>query len=478
MKKIPLIISALSIFGFAANGAVTMPHVFSDNMVLQADTLASLWGSAAAGAKVEAKGSWGAKSTATADREGRWSMTIATPAASFEPLSLTVTDMSDKKGLNFNNVLAGEVWIASGQSNMEMPLRGFWNQPIEGGGNQIAFSRKLGKGIRFITVPKAGSYEPKSDFNATWKVSSPENAAEFSAVGWFFATSLRDLLEVPVGIVSCAYGGSKVEGWLPSEIIARYPDRNMEAERNDGGKLGEWERVGVMYNAMLLPVAGYTARGFLWNQGESNVGGHDYYGARQADMLNHWRELWGNNAMPFYYVEMPGWEYSGVNGTEAALFREAQQKAEKTTPGAYIVCTSDLVYPDEPDDIHARNKRPIGERMAWSAATHTYGLKGLPHTYPTFREMKADGSKAELFFDNADSGFTPNEALEGFEVAGADKVFHPAEAVIDRGKRTIIVSAPEVPEIKAVRYCFKNFAIGKVHDLMGMPLMPFRTDNW
>ena len=474
-----LLLSASVLSFAAANGAVTMPNIFSDNMVLQADTLAMLRGKATPGARVEAKGSWGATAATKAGNDSVWKMTISTPAASFEPLTLTVTDKKDGKGVTFENVLAGEVWIASGQSNMEMPLRGFWNQPVEGGGEQIAFARKLGQGVRFITVPKTVSYEPLDNVDARWVVPSPETAGEFSAVAWYFALALRDILDVPVGIVSCAYGGAKVEGYMPSEIIAKYPDRNFEAEKanRDDSFVKHFERVGVMYYGMIVPIAGYTARGFLWNQGESNVGGHDYYPARQADMLAHWRKLWDNDNMPFYFVELPGWVYGGVDKTECALFREAQHKAAAETPGAYIVCTSDLVYEDEPDDIHARNKRPIGNRLAQSAATYTYGLKGIPHLYPTFREAEYKGNTAVLKFDNTWSGFTPNENLQGFEVAGADKVFHKAQASIGPNL-TIVLTCPEVSEIKAIRYCFRNFAIGRIHDTYGMPLVPFRTDNW
>ncbi len=461
----------------SANAEVTMPNLFTDNMVLQADTLVNLWGKATPGATVRAEGSWGGTASAAVGKDGNWKMQLPTPEGSYTLLTLTLTDSKDNKSLTFGNVLAGEVWIASGQSNMEMPLRGFWHQPVEGAGNEIMFSRTKGRGVRFVNVPKAGSYTPKDNFEGHWMVSDPSTAAEFSAVAWFFATSLRDILDVPVGIVSCAYGGSKVEGWEPAELIARYPDRNLEAER-DNTDMNEYERVNVMYNAMLLPIAGYTARGFLWNQGESNVGGHDYYGSRQADMVGHWRTLWGNENMPFYYVELPGWEYGSPDGTECALFREAQQRAADPEAGMYIVCTSDLVYPDEVNDIHARNKRPIGERLAASASAHTYGVKGMPHTYPTFKEMDNRGNEAELYFNDAWNGLWPNENLEGFEVAGADKVFHPADARIDLSKLTVTVSSREVPDIKAVRYCFRNFAIGKVHDNMGMPLVPFRTDNW
>lgn len=404
-------------------------------------------------------------------------MTIATPAASFTPLSLTITDTAGADTLRLTNILAGEVWVASGQSNMEMPLKGFWNQPVEGGGDDITFSRSRGRGIRFVTVPKAGSYEPQTDFEGRWVESTPEHAGDFSAVAWHFATSLRDILDTPVGMIVAAYGGSKVEGWEPPHLIARYSDRDMARERADTA-MNEYERVGVMYNAMLLPVAGYTARGFLWNQGESNVGAHDSYPARQADMVGHWRQLWDNAEMPFIFTELPPWDYGAPQETFAALFREAQHRAAASTPHAYIVCTSDLIYPDEADDVHARNKRPIGQRMARAAATYTYGVKGIPHTYPTFRQMDRRGPEAILWFNDAWQGFTPNEDLTGFEVAGADRVFHPAKAVIDRENMSITVSAPEVRDVEAVRYCFRNFAIGRLHDMVGMPVVPFRTDNW
>ena len=475
LYSLGLLLAAMVALPSAAK--VSLPHIFTDNMVVQSDTLASFWGKATPGSRVTLKGSWGAKSQTTAGADGSWKTTLRTPPASFTPLSITLSDGKDRDALTLSNVLSGEVWIASGQSNMEMPLRGFWNQPIEGGAEEIAFSRSRGKGIRFVTVPKSGSYEPQYDFEGSWQVADPSTAAEFSAVAWWFAKSLRDILDVPVGIVACAHGGAKVEGYQPASQIALYPDRDMERERRDPN-MNLWERVGVMYNSMILPIAGYTARGFLWNQGESNVGGHDYYPARQADMLSHWRQLWGNGKMPFYFVELPGWDYGDVNGTTAAFFREAQQRAAKTTPGAYVVCTSDLVYDDEPDDIHARNKRPIGERLAWSAAANTYGMKGFPTTYPEYREMKINGREATLYFDNAWNGFTPNDALKGFEIAGADRRFFPADARIDRDHLTIIVSSDSVAAPVAVRYCFRNFARGQVHDLMGMPIVPFRTDSW
>ncbi|MDE6497731.1 MAG: sialate O-acetylesterase [Muribaculaceae bacterium] len=462
---------------FVASSKLSMPHLFSDNMVIQADTVARLWGHAEPGALVSATGSWGAESSCKADSSGHWQLGIATPAASYEALCLTVTDKSDGHSVTFNNVLAGEVWIASGQSNMDMPLRGYWHQPVEGGGDEITFAARNGRGIRFLNVPRTQSYTLQHDIDASWQTSNPQNTAEFSALAWFFARSLKDIIDMPVGIINAAYGGSKVEAWVPEEILAGYPDCDYQAEKNDS-TVGNWDRTGAMYNAMIHPIAGFTARGFIWNQGESNVGRHAVYPARQNDMITHWRKVWGDPGMQFYFVELPGYDYGDAEGTGAALFREAQHKAARETEGAHIVCTSDLVYPDEADDIHGRNKRDIGKRLAACAATHSYGIKGIPHRFPSYKSVDLKGDKALVWFNDMWQGFTPNENLQGFEVAGEDRVFHPAVAEIDRNGLYLTVSSPEVADIKSVRYCFKNFAIGRVHDMLGMPIVPFRTDDW
>lgn len=476
MKK-SIAILTLVAAAFPTFAKVEMPHIFSDNMVVQCDTTIALWGTATPKSKVTVKGSWGKEATATADRDGKWKAGLETPSPSLTPLTIEVTDGADNQTLTFSNVLSGEVWLASGQSNMEMPLRGYLHQPIEGAGDEIMFSTRNGKGIRFINVPRTVNYEPQDDFEGSWQESHPATVGELSALAWFFARNLGEVIDRPIGIINAAWGGSKVEGWVPEEILALYPDRDYDAERNNPD-INDWERVGIMYNSLINPVAGFTAKGFLWNQGESNVGGHDYYPTRQDDMVKFWRQKWGNPDMQFYFVELPGWDYGNVDHIDAALFREAQHKAAALTPGAHIVCTSDLVYEDESDDIHARNKRELGKRMAALAATYSYGIEGIPHLYPTYKDVEYKGKEAVVSFNNAWGGFTPNENLEGFEVAGEDRVFHKASAQPDRNGQTITVSSPEVSDIKAVRYCFKNFAVGKLHDAYGLPLVPFRTDDW
>lgn len=460
------------------SAAIELPEIISDNAVLQQQTSAPLWGWSRPGDKVEIRTSWDNKSyTASADPQtGRWEVAVTTPGASYTPYYITFTDSEGTKRID--NLLVGEVWLCSGQSNMEMPLRGFWTQPVEGAAQAIAYSGKY-PGIRVVTVPKRASYEPQEKVAGSWKESRPANAGEFTALGYFFARSLNDILQVPVGIISCAYGGSKVEGWIPEEKLATYPGWDMAKEKQTpDSALKEYERIGVMYNAMLHPIIGYGIRGFLWNQGESNVGREKEYPSHQADMVEIWREKWDNPDLPFYFVEVPSWNYGDPDGLSAALFRECQNKSVSLIPGSDIVSTTDLVYPYELEDIHASKKKEIGERLAFIAASKTYGIEGIPHTFPRYKSMRVEGDKAILEFYNAHDGFTPNDVLEGFEAAGADRVFHPAKATEEYNTRNIIVTCPEVDKIEAVRYCFRNFAPGKVKDLMGMPLVPFRTDEW
>lgn len=471
-----LALSFLMASPLALNAAVELPDVISDNAVLQQNTDAKLWGWAKPGSTVTVTTSWNdAKYTAAADKNsGKWEVKVSTPAASFTPYTVTFNDGDGD--VKIDNVLIGEVWFCSGQSNMEMPLRGFWTQPVEGAAQAIAYSGKY-PGIRMATVPKRTSYTPQERVEGKWKVSNPQDAAEFSALAYFFARSLTDMLNVPVGIISCAYGGSKVEGWMPKWKLDTYQGWDMAKEEKDPS-INEWERIGVMYNAMLKPVLGYTVKGFLWNQGESNVGRHKEYPQHQKDMVQIWRDEWGLGELPFYFVELPGWKYGGGELTEAALFRECQHKAAEITPNSGIVCTTDLVYPSELEDIHARKKQEIGERLAFMAANRTYGLTGIPVAYPSYKSVKLEGDKAVISFNNADAGLNPNMVLPGFEVAGEDRVFYPAHATEDWNEHTVTVSSDKVKNIKAVRYCFKNFAIGEVKDMFGVPLIPFRTDDW
>lgn len=498
MKKLlSLFITLLACF---TAHALELPDIIGSNMMLQQNTEAKLWGWAQPNSVVEVTVSWHKKKYyGTANSEGRWDISVSTPAASYTPQTLTIKGDGEKKVLD--NVLIGEVWFCSGQSNMEMPLRGFWNCPIEGANEAIAQSGKYKKSIRVATIDHIDAEVPQKKVTGGWKVCVPENASEFSACGYFFARTLTDILDVPVGIINCSWGGSCVEGWLPKEILLTYPDGLVPMDDTS------YHRKMVMFNGMLSPLAGYTIKGFLWNQGESNVGKEKEYIDRFITMTNLWRKMWNqpNDKLPMYTVEMPPYDYGDVNGDWGAKFREAQHIIAKQLPNSGCVCTSDLIYDYEPAQVHGTKKLEIGQRLAYMAATRDYGVKGIAAEAPEFDHMKiieADENDAQIiagtavaknenekgkvvcmYFKNGIEGFDRLSGIEGFEAAGEDGKFYPAIVWAASDWQTepqgclLKLVCPEVPDVKNIRYCFKNFIPGKLHGMRGLPVVPFRTDK-
>lgn len=497
MNKLLTVILTL-ITSFSAH-ALELPDIFGDNMMLQQQTEAKMWGWAKPNSVVEINASWNKmKYNSTANAEGRWDVKIKTPAASYNEYSITIKGDGETKTIN--NVLIGEVWFCSGQSNMEMPLGGFWNCPVEGANEAIAQSGKYKKSIRVATIEHKGADTPQKKAFGGWKTCEPENAPNFSACGYFFARTLTDLIDVPVGIINCSWGGSCVEGWLPKEILDTYPD-GLTPFSNE-----EYHKKMIMYNGMLYPLAGYTVKGFLWNQGESNVGREKEYIDRFTTMTNLWRKMWDqpNDNLPMYTVELPPYEYGGEDQS-GAKFREVQHIIAKTLPHSGCVCTSDLIYDYEPNQIHGTKKLEIGQRLAYMAATRDYYIKGVVAEAPEFDFMRIvdandgdiqviagtaveknkneKGKVVQMFFKNCTDGFDRLSNIEGFEAAGEDGQFHPAIVWAGSDWRAtpsgcfLKLVCPEVTEIKNVRYCFKNFIPGKLHGMRGLPVVPFRTDK-
>ena len=461
--------------------ALELPAILSEDMVLQQQAEVKLWGWAEKGLTITAGASWTAETVnAQTGEDGRWTLRLKTPAASYDLHEVWITDGKDT--LRRREVLVGEVWFCSGQSNMQMPLHGFWTQPIEGSNEVIAHARSYYNKIRMATVPTQDGLQPQEKVGGEWKQSTTETLPEFSAVGFFFAEELNRMLDVPIGIINCSWGGSCVEGWMPREVLETYADVDLSEKRLT--KAGDYTRPLVMYNGMIAPIAGYTVRGFAWNQGESNVGRHDTYPARLGKMVEIWRQLWDDNNLPFYMVEIPPHDYGDSKATNAAFLREAQYKAAGEIPHAGIISTADLSKPHEADVIHPSVKKPIGQRLAWLAAVKTYGIKGVECESPTYKSMKvrADG-KVVLEFNNGRDGLNPRTNLQGFEIAGKDKVFYPAQGTTEYdednwGAPIIVVWSEKVKKPVAVRYCFRNWMPGKEWNQRGLPLVPFRTDNW
>ena len=315
MKRIIIALCMLYLFGGNLSAKVVLPQILSDHAVLQQQTEVKLWGKAVPNTTVNVTPSWNNQTiTAQSDNEGRWQVSIQTPAADFTPYSI---EFSDGEITRIQNILIGEVWFCSGQSNMEMPLNGFWNCPIEHANETIATSGEW-NAIRMATIPKTGALTPQEHVAGSWKESNPFNAPYFSATAFNFARMLHRVLRVPVGIISCAWGGSRVEGWLPREVVEGFRDVDLKKEIKKPEKGKEWDYYTptVMYNGMLKPLQRYTIRGFLWYQGESNVGKEKTYVERLRIMAELWRKEWGKGELPFYLVEIAPYDYGeGISGS-------------------------------------------------------------------------------------------------------------------------------------------------------------------
>ena len=472
MKK-QIIAACLLMMQTASWGKVVLPEILSDNMVLQQQTEVKLWGKAKANAQVSIRPSWDNRTyTATSDKDGKWIAKVQTPQASYNAYSIT---FSDGETTQLNNILIGEVWFCSGQSNMEMPLAGFWNCPVAGANETIATSAQW-KGIRVATIEKNGQVEPVDNCKGSWKVSCPENAPAFSATGFHFAMMMNQVLDIPIGIINSSWGGSTVEGWLPRNIVAQYPDINLERDirKEEGHDWWHYMSPTLMYNGMIKPLQNYTIKGFLWYQGESNVGKHKTYAERLKTMVELWRKEWGLGELPFYYVEIT--PYGSSEHYYSALLREAQFNAQKIIPNSGMISTNDLVENYEQYNIHPKDKSNVGKRLAYMALSNTYQIKGIEAVGPVYKSMEIKDGVALLSFDNAGGGFNRMTDIQGFEIAGEDKVFYPAKAELNGGQ--IKVSSDKVPTPAAVRYGFRDFKPGNVANIRELPLYPFRTDNW
>lgn len=477
MKPIRLIVTlflALAVSSVASAQLVLPPQI-GDYMVLQQQTQASLWGWAPAGAPVTVTVSWDkAKYRVKADGEGAWKVAVATPRGSYDEQRVTIA--CGKEKVTLQHVLIGEVWLGSGQSNMEMPLGGFENCPVEGGMQEIALAGRYKGRIRFATLPKTETYTPKAVTGGPWKESIPENAPGFGAAAWFFAKNLTEVLDVPVGIINNSWGGSRVEGWLPKELVSTYPDLPSDSLRIREQVPVQWSRPTIMYYGQWVPVRNYTFKGVIWYQGESNVGQPEFV-SRMETLIGLWRREGGNPDLPVYQVEIAPFVYGdGADGLSAAILREGQRTVSRETDNCWIVSTADLVFPYEPNQIHPAKKREVGERLSYLALNHTYGLGMFPGAAPTYRDMKVVGNEVFVQMDHVrdNGGFNRMEGIEGFEICGADGIWHPAQAWAN-GMEGVKVSAPEVPAPVAVRYAFRNWLPGNLTGASGLAVEPFRS---
>ena len=476
MKRITIITAAFLLFGLTAGAKISLPSVISDNMVLQQQTDAAIWGKATPGSKVSVTVSWSGKTySAKADAaDGKWLVRVATPKAG-GPYRIKI---SDGTPVTLENVLIGEVWLCSGQSNMEQPMRGYNHQPVEGAFDLISRAKES-RPIRMCSIKRNPSVTPAEQSEGSWQTNSPAAVAATSATAYFFAEQMQATLDVPIGILVCCYGGSTIETWLPRDYIEQFHKDMSTAHLDPGTTVKEhYNNPCMLYNGMLTPIIPYTIKGVIWYQGESNRGRHKQYVGLQMDLVKMFRERFEVPDAPFYCVQIAPYNY-GTNDFTSGYLCEAQQKAAEQVEGCGFVTTCDVgAY----NTIHPSRKKEVGQRLAFQALKHNYGQDYLFADAPVYEKVKFEGGKAYVQFKTDFNKLAPMRApLTGFEIAGKNKVFYPAEARIElvgNDDRTVTVWSPEVSHPVAVRYCFRNWCEGNLTNCAGVPAAPFRTDDW
>ena len=458
-----LLALAVACMPSAVQADVRLPHIIGSNMVLQQGKPLPIWGWAEAGEKVPVS-SAGKQAEGTADDKGKWRVTLEALPVSAEPLEMTV---SGKNKLTLGNILVGEVWICSGQSNMEWPVTAAQNPAEE---IKAAMYPKL----RLVTVPKkSGGQMPQEDFEGAWAECTPQTVASFSATAYFFGRELQKLRNVPVGLIHASWGGTPAEHWTPAAEFAA--DATLKETSDHPHAQGVMKNPSHLYNGRIAPVVPFAIAGAIWYQGESNVPMAAHYRKLFGAMIHGWREEWKQGDFPFLYVQIAPWVYDRINGwprSGCPLVREAQLQtlAVKNTG---MVVTMDI---GNVNDIHPQNKQEVGRRLALNAQAVAYGEK-LVYSGPLYKSMKVEGNKIVVEFDHAGGGLkAKGDKLVTFQIAGKDRVFVDADAKIEG--QTVVVSSPAVAEPVAVRYAFQDDSLPNLFNQEGLPASPFRTDDF
>jgi sialate O-acetylesterase len=462
MKKLIFTLAILLAISTTMFAKITLPSVFADNMVLQQKSNVAIWGWSDPGETVKIVVSWNSKDTVKikADNSSKWTTSIQTIGAG-GPYSIQIFGSSK---VELQNVMLGEVWICSGQSNMEWSA----NSKIINGDEEVAKANH--QNIRIFNVQKIGAEFPQLNCNATWTVCTPETMRATSAVGYFFARELQQKLNVPVGIIVSAWGGTPAEVWIEKSRIENDPVLN-KAKYNE--HFDWWPgSPGTLYNSMIAPFVPFGIAGAIWYQGESNCGNYPIYSTLMKTLIENWRTDFKKD-FPFYFVQIAPYTY-GEKGTSEYI-REQQEMAAQKIPNTGMVVISDLV--DNIKDIHPKDKLNVGKRLANYALAETYKQNIGAYKSPAFESMKIEKDKVRLNFSNIATGLKCSaKTPERFLVAGEDKNFVAATAKMDGN--TIVISSKLVKSPVAVRFCFDDTTMPDVFSSEGLPLAPFRTDKW
>ncbi len=502
IRQIASLFILLFSFAFWVKAEIKLPSILSDNMVLQGSATVNIWGKANPAEKIELKTSWSKqKYAATTDAQGNWKIRIKTPSKTSKPESI---NLKGENELTIRNIQIGEVWLCSGQSNMDFPVgkASGWRTGIIN--EQEAMQDADYPEIRlFHVAQKLSPTKELDDCDGKWVVCNKENLKEFSAVAFFFGRTVYKSITTPVGLIQSSWGGTPAEAWTKfsviesdpvyanllkehKEIEAKYPaewqkyksdlaayqlakekgDSTLKAPKKPQGN-NHNKALSILWNGMIQPLVSFTIKGTIWYQGESNSIRYWDYTKVFSNMISSWRKEWGQGDFPFYFVQIAP-QYK-----QSAGIREAQLNAFRSVKNTGMAVVADA---GDSTDIHPRNKQIVGERLAYWALAKDYGKK-ISFSGPLYKSLEINANHVILTFENTDKGLASKGGkLIGFEVAGNDQEFYKAEAVIAGNK--VIVSSSEVAEPVAIRYAWGKFFRSNLYNGAGLPASPFRTDNW
>jgi sialate O-acetylesterase len=482
-RVLRIVVFALSVSLTAAArpcvGDVRLPHIFGNQMVLQRDMPVRVWGTADAGEKVTV--SIGkSQSSATADAHGKWNVELPALAAG-RPVEVKV---SGKNTITLHDVLVGEVWVCSGQSNMQFAVQSVVNAKQE-----IAAATHLK--IRLFTVPMLAVPKPVDDVDAYWKECTPYSVPSFSAVAYFFGRSLQEQLGVPIGLIDTSWGGTRIEPWTPpvgfrsvpavASILTgleknppafQQPAKSKKRKKAAQGPQPQ-QTATYLYNGMIHPLLPFAVRGAIWYQGESNVGEGMLYFDKMKALILGWRSVWNESDLPFYYVQLAPYHYGNADPTALPKIWEAQTAA-LSIPDTGMAVINDV---GNVKNIHPTDKEDVGKRLALWALAKNYG-KQIVYSGPLYKSMSVDGSSIRIKFDHVGGGLAARDGkpLTWFTVAGEDRKFVDAVAKIEAD--TVVVSSPKVEKPLAVRFAWDQSAEPNLDNIEGLPASTFRTDRW
>jgi len=464
--------------------SITMPNIIGNNMVLQQNTQVPVWGWAAAGTSVTVTTSWGQTQTAISSATGKWMTRIQTPIAiSGQAPTYTLTITGPVNTIAFTNILIGEVWLCSGQSNMWFPMNSNGTSMLGVVNYATEIAAANFPNIRLYTIPLADAATPATNCGGSWSSCTPTTVSSFSAAAYYFGREIfnNKAVNVPIGLINGSYWGSSIQTWIKDSVLQADADLKKKYIDKDYAVAPNNVKPSLVYNAMIAPIIPFAIKGAIWYQGETNVSDGALYTKANLALVKDWRSSWGRD-LSFYAVQLTSYLNTGVTkdlDVHRAFFHEAQSNI-MSDPKMGIVVNSDLLLNEaERYQIHPRNKKDIGIRLALWALAKDYN-QPVQYLGPIYQSFRVDGNKVRITYkpESIGGGLKTKDGknVTSFRIAGADKLFYPALAVIDGN--TVVVTSTYVSLPVAVRYAFSDGAITNLMNVEGVAAFPFRTDSW